>query len=124
MRAEWRKQRDRSDGGALDLKQGAGALLDIQFLLQGMALLHAHAHPSLVVHADTSGLLAACAEAGVLPAEDVGALAMAHAELLARALSATLAGEHRVVSRDLVLDARCAKVLEVARRAGFDFGAG
>jgi hypothetical protein len=28
-----------------------------------------------------------------------------------------------VVPRDLVLDARCAKVLEAARRAGFDFGA-
>jgi glutamate-ammonia-ligase adenylyltransferase len=123
MRAEWRKQRDRSDGGALDLKQGAGALLDIQFLLQGLVLLHAHAQPSLAVHADIPGLLAACAEAGVLPGADVDALATAHAELLARALSATLAGEHRVVPRDLVLDARCAKVLEAARRAGFDFGA-
>jgi glutamate-ammonia-ligase adenylyltransferase len=123
MRAEWRKQRDRSDGGALDLKQGAGALLDIQFLLQGLVLLHAHAQPSLAVHADTPGLLAACAKAGVLPGADVDALATAHAELLARALSATLAGEHRVVPRDLVLDARCAKVLEAARRAGFDFGA-
>jgi len=123
MRAEWRKQRDRSDGGALDLKQGAGALLDIQFLLQGLVLLHAHAHPELVTHADTQGLLAACVQAGVLAAEDADALAIAHAELLERALSATLAGEHRVVSRDLVLDARCAKVLEVARRAGFDFGA-
>jgi hypothetical protein len=29
-----------------------------------------------------------------------------------------------VVPRDLVLDARCKKVLDVARRAGFDFGAG
>lgn len=124
MRSEWRKQRDRSDGTSLDLKQGAGALLDIQFLLQGLVLLHAHAHPALIAHADTQGLLAACARTGVLPAEDVDALTTAHAELLARALSATLAGEHRVVPRDLVLDARCAKVLEVARRAGFDFGAG
>jgi glutamate-ammonia-ligase adenylyltransferase len=123
MRAEWRKQRDRSDAGSLDLKQGAGALLDIQFLLQGLVLLHAHGQPSFVAHADTPGLLAACAEAGVLPPEDVDALVVAHAELLARALSATLAGERRVVPRDLVLDARCAKVLEVARRAGFDFGA-
>ncbi|WHZ20259.1 MAG: [glutamate--ammonia ligase]-adenylyl-L-tyrosine phosphorylase [Rhodanobacteraceae bacterium] len=123
MRAEWRKQRDRSDAGALDLKQGAGALLDIQFLLQGLVLAHAHAHPELAAHGDTPCLLAACVQAGVLTGEDAGALGVAHAELLARALSATLAGEHRVVPRDLVLDARCAKVLEVARRAGFDFGA-
>ena len=123
MRSEWRKQRDRSDAGSLDLKQGAGALLDIQFLLQGLVLLHAHAHPGLAARGDTPRLLAACAEAGVL-ADDADGLAVAHAELLSRALSATLAGQHRVVPRDLVLDARCRKVLDVARRAGFDFGAG
>jgi glutamate-ammonia-ligase adenylyltransferase len=123
MRAEWRKQRDRSDAGSLDLKQGAGALLDIQFLLQGLVLLHAHAQPALATHGDTPGVLAACAQAGVLDAGDAGELGTAHAELLARALSATLAGRHRVVPRDLVLEARCTKVLDVARRAGFDFGA-
>ncbi|MGN6788451.1 MAG: bifunctional [glutamate--ammonia ligase]-adenylyl-L-tyrosine phosphorylase/[glutamate--ammonia-ligase] adenylyltransferase [Rhodanobacteraceae bacterium] len=124
MRGEWRRQRDRSDAGSLDLKQGAGALLDIQFLLQGLVLLHAHVHPGLATHGDTPHLLAACAETSVLPAEDAEALATAHAELLSRALSATLAGQRRVVPRDLVLDARCAKVLDVARRAGFDFSVG
>ncbi|MGH8190861.1 MAG: bifunctional [glutamate--ammonia ligase]-adenylyl-L-tyrosine phosphorylase/[glutamate--ammonia-ligase] adenylyltransferase [Rhodanobacteraceae bacterium] len=121
MRADWRAQRDRSDAGYLDLKQGAGALLDIQFLLQGMVLMHAHRQPELTVHGDTPRLLSACADAGVLSKSDSDALHTAHAELLARALSATLAGAHRVVERDLVLDARCAKVLEVARRAGFHF---
>jgi glutamate-ammonia-ligase adenylyltransferase len=122
MRAEWRAQRDRSDAGHLDLKQGAGALLDIQFLLQGLVLMHAHAHPELAVHADTPRQLDDCVRTGTLPADAAEALHVAHAELLARALSATLAGTHRVVPRDLVLDARCTKVLEVARRAGFDFG--
>lgn len=122
MRAEWRRQRDRSDGGSLDLKQGAGALLDIQFLLQGLVLLHAHAHPALVAHSDTPRLITASAGAGVLMSEDAEVLATTHAELLERALSATLAGQRRLVPRDLVLDARCAKVLDVARRAGFDFG--
>lgn len=123
MRAEWRRQRDRSDSGALDLKQGAGALLDIQFLLQGLVLLHAHAHPELAAHVDTPSVLADCVEADVLPERDVEALQSAHVELLSRALSATLAGQHRVVSRDLVLDARCTRVLDIAHRAGFDFGA-
>jgi glutamate-ammonia-ligase adenylyltransferase len=124
MRAEWRAQRDRSDAGYLDLKQGAGALLDVQFLLQGLVLMHAHAYPELAAHGDTPRLLDACARTGVLAVREAEALRTAHAELLARALSVTLAGRHRVVPRDLVLDARCAKVLEVARRAGFDFGAG
>lgn len=121
MRADWRAQRDRSNAGYLDLKQGAGALLDIQFLLQGLVLLHAHTEPDLAAHGDTPRLLAACASAGVLSSEDVGALHTAHAELLARALSATLANEHRVLPRDLVFDARCAKVLAIARAAGFNF---
>jgi glutamate-ammonia-ligase adenylyltransferase len=122
MRAEWRKQRDRSDAEVLDLKQGAGALLDIQFLLQGLVLMHAHALPELTVRGDTPGLLAACVAANVLSSADADALAIAHAELLGRALAATLAGGHRVAPRDLILDARCAKVLDVARRAGFAFG--
>ncbi|HEX7326615.1 MAG TPA: bifunctional [glutamate--ammonia ligase]-adenylyl-L-tyrosine phosphorylase/[glutamate--ammonia-ligase] adenylyltransferase [Rhodanobacteraceae bacterium] len=123
MRAEWRAQRDRSDAGALDLKQGAGALLDIQFLLQGLVLLHAREMPALVASGDTPSLLAACAAAGLLAHDAADALAAAHAELLQRALSATLAGTHRVVPRDLVLDARCHAVLAVARAAGFDFAA-
>ena len=123
MRADWRRQRDRSDAALLDLKQGADALLDIQFLLQGLVLLHAHAHPALAAPGDTARLLAACVQAGIVSAADAALLATAHAELLERALSATLAGQHRVVPRDLVLQARCAKVLEVARRAGFEFGA-
>lgn len=122
MRAEWRRQRDRSDAGRLDLKQGAGALLDIQFLLQGLVLAHANAQPALVAARDTPRLLAACVNAGILSPDDADALGTAHAELLARALSATLADQHRVVPRDLILDARCAKVLDVALRAGFDFG--
>jgi hypothetical protein len=84
--------------------------------------MHAHAQPELAVHGDSPRLLDACARAGILSADDTGAVHIAHAELLARALSVTLAGRHRVVPRDLVLEARCAKVLDVARRAGFDFG--
>ncbi|HEU0277950.1 MAG TPA: bifunctional [glutamate--ammonia ligase]-adenylyl-L-tyrosine phosphorylase/[glutamate--ammonia-ligase] adenylyltransferase [Rhodanobacteraceae bacterium] len=122
MRAEWRRQRDRSDADTLDLKQGAGTLLDIQFLLQGLVLLHAHAHPELALPTDTPALLAACAKSGVLPPADAELLGTAHAELLARALLATLANRHRVAPRDLLLNAQCAKVLDVARRAGFEFG--
>lgn len=121
MRGEWRRQRDRSDARVLDLKQGPGALLDIQFLVQGLVLVHAHARPELAAEEAMPGLLAACAQAGVLPVADADALAIAHAELLDRALSATLAGGHRVAPRDLVLEARCRSVLDIARRAGFDF---
>jgi glutamate-ammonia-ligase adenylyltransferase len=122
MRAEWRARRDRSNADRFDLKQGAGALLDIQFLLQGLVLTSASTHPMLADRGDTEGALTACVQAGVLPADDAAVLRDAHVGLLAMALSETLSGRRRVVPRDLVTEARSRTVLAVARRAGFDFG--
>ena len=45
----------------LDLKQGAGTLLDIEFLLQALVLMHAHAHPGLLASGNTAALIAAAA---------------------------------------------------------------
>ncbi len=42
MRQRWRRERDRSDADHIDLKQGHGALLDLEFLLQILVLSHAH----------------------------------------------------------------------------------
>src|SRR5262249_7571213 len=54
MRARWRGERDRSTPQLLDLKQGAGALLDIEFLLQALVLMHAHAQPALLASRNTA----------------------------------------------------------------------
>ncbi|HEX7129896.1 MAG TPA: bifunctional [glutamate--ammonia ligase]-adenylyl-L-tyrosine phosphorylase/[glutamate--ammonia-ligase] adenylyltransferase [Rhodanobacteraceae bacterium] len=121
MRAQWRAERDRSDPSHLDLKQGAGGLLDIEFLLQGLVLRHAARHPALAAPTDTPGLIAACAAAAVLPERDAQELLDAHAALLSRALGCTLEARPRVVARDAELSAICAGVLRIAREAGFDF---
>jgi glutamate-ammonia-ligase adenylyltransferase len=122
MRAQWRAERDRSQASRFDLKQGAGGLLDIEFLLQGLVLRQAARHPGLTAPTDTPGLIAACAAAGVLPERDAQELLDAHAALLARALNCTLEATPRVLERDAQLSAICASVLRVAREAGFDFG--
>ncbi len=121
MRAQWRTERDRSDAQAFDLKQGAGGLLDIEFLLQGLVLLNAERHPRLAERTDTPGLIARCAGAGVLPEADARRLREAHALLLARSLACTLDARPRLVSRDETLTSTAAKVLRVARAGGFDF---
>ncbi|WP_082306480.1 bifunctional [glutamate--ammonia ligase]-adenylyl-L-tyrosine phosphorylase/[glutamate--ammonia-ligase] adenylyltransferase [Mizugakiibacter sediminis] len=124
MRARWRAERDRSDALQLDLKQGEGALLDIEFLLQGLLLRHAAAAPALLRHTATPALIAACAEAGALDAAQAAALREAHAELLARALTCTLDARPRVAPRSEALEALCARVTAIARACGFDFGTG
>ncbi|MEO7149317.1 MAG: bifunctional [glutamate--ammonia ligase]-adenylyl-L-tyrosine phosphorylase/[glutamate--ammonia-ligase] adenylyltransferase [Rhodanobacteraceae bacterium] len=121
MRVQWRAERDRSDARKLDLKQGAGALLDIEFLLQGLVLQHAVEHPALTGCTDTPGLIDACGETSLLSRQDADALRGAHAELLARALSSTLDARPRVVPRDETLAQSSANVLRIARDAGFDF---
>ncbi|MEO6967437.1 MAG: bifunctional [glutamate--ammonia ligase]-adenylyl-L-tyrosine phosphorylase/[glutamate--ammonia-ligase] adenylyltransferase, partial [Rhodanobacteraceae bacterium] len=121
MRAQWRVERDRSDAQRLDLKQGAGALLDIEFLLQGLVLLHAAEYPALAAITGTPELIDACAAASLLSRRDADTLRGAHSELLVRALGSTLGARPRVVPRDETLARTCAEVLRIACMAGFDF---
>jgi glutamate-ammonia-ligase adenylyltransferase len=122
MRARWRAERDRSTASVLDLKQGAGALLDIEFLLQALVLMHAHAHPGLLADGNTVALINAAAAAGILDERQAHALAAAHADLLGRALACTLDARPRLVARDAVLAQHCAAVLAAAAAVGLAFG--
>ena len=121
MRARWRVERDRSTTALLDLKQGAGALLDIEFLLQALVLMNAHAHPHLLDSGNTAALIESVAAAGVVTAQQAHDLAAAHTELLARALACTLDARPRLVARDALLARHTAAVLSVAGNAGLRF---
>ncbi|HET7269162.1 MAG TPA: bifunctional [glutamate--ammonia ligase]-adenylyl-L-tyrosine phosphorylase/[glutamate--ammonia-ligase] adenylyltransferase [Oleiagrimonas sp.] len=121
MRHRWRGERDRSDATRLDLKQGPGALLDIEFLLQAQVLAHAEQHPSLIDGTATSALLASCREAGVIEPDQAEVLVQAHALMLSRALSCTLDDRPRVAARDAELIGHSQRVLAVARELGYVF---
>lgn len=122
MRARWRAERDRSDAAQLDLKQGAGALLDIEFLLQAVVLAHAAAHPSLLDVSDSASLIRAAATSALLSAEQADALLQAHAVFLEAALACTLDARPRIAPRSEVLDKAVAQVLDVARAVGLAYG--
>jgi glutamate-ammonia-ligase adenylyltransferase len=122
MRARWRVERDRSTAALLDLKQGAGALLDIEFLLQALVLMNANARPELLASGNTAELIAAAATAGVVTPAQARDLAAAHAELLAHSLACTLDARPRLVPRDTTLARHTAAVLSVAAAAGLGFG--
>ncbi len=122
MRARWRVERDRSTAALLDLKQGSGALLDIEFLLQALVLMNAHPHPRLLDSGSTAALIEAVAAAGVVTVQQARELAAAHAEMLARSLACTLDARPRLVARDALLARHTAAVLAVAAGAGLEFG--
>ena len=121
MRARWRAERDRSSAVLLDLKQGAGALLDIEFILQTLVLLRAHAHPQLLADSNTAGLIAQVQSVGVLDAGQGRDLALAHADLLTRALTCTLDARPRLAARDAELTRHSAAVLAIAAALGLGF---
>ncbi len=50
-----------------DLKQGAGGIVDIEFVVQYLVLAHAHEHPSLAVFSDNVRILDDVERLGLLP---------------------------------------------------------
>lgn len=120
MRARWRAHLDRSDTARMDLKQGAGGLVDIEFIAQSGVLAplpHAR-HPNDRWPTDTRALLATLAATGGLDAAIASRLIEAHATLLARALDATLDAAPRLVARDDELDQTAVSVADLLTEVG------
>ena len=61
-----------------DLKQDAGGIVDIEFMVQYAALAWSHGHPELLRYTDNIRILDGLADAGLLPAEDVALLQEAY----------------------------------------------
>ena len=71
MRQRMREELDHSKADEFDLKQGVGGIVDIEFMVQFGVLAYAHAHPALLDYTDNIRLLAAMADAGLMPVKDV-----------------------------------------------------
>ncbi len=116
MRARMRGELDRSTADRFDLKQGAGGLVDLEFLVQYLVLRDAAGQPDLLIPRATLQLLAAAGDAGLLDADTCAGLADAHATLLALALDCTLDRRTRqVLGSDALTRAR--GVIQAASRA-------
>ena len=71
MRAKMRKQLDKSSAQQFDLKQGAGGIGDIEFLVQYLVLKDANAEPAVIHYPDNIRQLGTLAAAGCLAVPDV-----------------------------------------------------
>jgi glutamate-ammonia-ligase adenylyltransferase len=124
MRGRMRAELDRGDAARFDLKQGAGGLVDMEFVLQAGVLLEAHRHAALLDPRDTPTLIDALASAGWLPVASVAALHAAHAVLLDAGLACTLDRRSRLTVPDASIMQARETISEVARAQGLPFPAG
>ncbi len=72
-----RQTRHLVTGGRFNLKYSPGGLVDVEYLVQGLQINHAHEHPELRL-ANTREAMAALARAGILSADDYVRLRKAH----------------------------------------------
>lgn len=100
MRAKMRAELDRSDAAHFDLKQGEGGLVDLEFLLQYLALRDSAEHRALSAPRDTAGLIRVARDAAIVEETMAARLLEAHAGLLALGLACTLDRRPRRVVED------------------------
>jgi len=121
MRRKMRAELDRSDAAMLDLKQGEGGLVDLEFLLQFLVLRDAGAHRELLASRATRALLDAVQVAGRFDAAVHAALVQAHADLLDTGLRCTLDRRPRRAARDERIERACAAIGAAVRAQGLRF---
>ncbi|WP_254574540.1 bifunctional [glutamate--ammonia ligase]-adenylyl-L-tyrosine phosphorylase/[glutamate--ammonia-ligase] adenylyltransferase [Stenotrophomonas acidaminiphila] len=124
MRARMRAELDRSDAARLDLKQGAGGLVDLEFLLQTGVLAGAASDPALCGPRETPRLVDALAASGWLPPATATALHAAHATLLDAGLSCTLDRRPRITVPTPEIESACAAITAAAVAQGLPFEPG
>jgi glutamate-ammonia-ligase adenylyltransferase len=112
MRERMRQSLDKSaiDEGKFDLKQGAGGIADIEFMVQFQVLNGAHRFPALCDYTDNIRLLASFAEYGLMAAEDATVLSDAYRALRAEAHRLTLQEQPALTTADRFVEERAAVV--------------
>ncbi len=78
---EMRRRIEAHHGAGLDLKRGAGGIVDVEFMAQFLVLAHAHAHPGLAKYSDNVRILEEAGMTGVLPQEEAERLVLAYLAL-------------------------------------------
>ncbi|MCD0245639.1 bifunctional [glutamate--ammonia ligase]-adenylyl-L-tyrosine phosphorylase/[glutamate--ammonia-ligase] adenylyltransferase [Xanthomonas melonis] len=124
MRARMRAELDRGDAGRMDLKQGAGGLVDLEFLLQAGVLQQAAQHPAVLEVCQTPALIEALVRAQWLPADLARPLHEAHATLVDAGLGCTLDRRPRLIAPTPAIQQARRHIFAAARAQGLEFPVG
>ena len=101
MRLQMRAELDAAETDKFHLKQGAGGIVDIEFMVQYQVLRWVETWPQLLQYTDTVRLLETLAQVGVFSADDAQSLIEAYRCFRGRVHHLTLRGE------PVILDADC-----------------
>ena len=108
MRTKMRAHLDKPKAGRWDVKQGAGGLIDVEFIVQYLVLASAAAHPEVVRWPDVWRQLDALADARQLPRETAATLLEAQRSYRAHLHQQLLRGESADASADEFAPTRAA----------------
>ncbi|RON10671.1 bifunctional glutamine synthetase adenylyltransferase/deadenyltransferase [Pseudomonas brassicacearum] len=100
-----------------DLKQDAGGIVDIEFMVQYAALAWSDAHPSLLRYTDNIRILEGLEEVGLMPAEDASLLREVYKAYRSAAHRQALQNEAGVIPGDQFVAER-REVLRIWRELG------
>jgi glutamate-ammonia-ligase adenylyltransferase len=100
MRERMRRELSRSGDGEFDVKQDAGGIIDIEFLVQYLVLRNARAHEEVITYTDNLRQLQALAGIGAITQADAEALFTAYRRYRGGQHARALRGERRAVVRD------------------------
>ncbi|KAF1708399.1 bifunctional [glutamate--ammonia ligase]-adenylyl-L-tyrosine phosphorylase/[glutamate--ammonia-ligase] adenylyltransferase [Pseudoxanthomonas sacheonensis] len=125
MRLKMRAELDRSDAARFDLKQGAGGLVDLEFLLQFLVLRDSSSHAALLGPRDTQGLIDALRKTGTLDETQSQTLLRIHDYFVSEGLNCTLDRRPRLLPESESVTVARLVVSAAARAQGlvFDNGA-
>ncbi len=106
MRRRMRDELQKKAAGQFDLKQGAGGIVDIEFMVQFAVLAGAQAHPSLIEFTDTIRLLEGMGENGLMAVADTALLTDAYQQYRGRLHRLALQEQGRLVAESEFVDLR------------------
>ena len=104
MREKMRNHLDKSTNELVDIKQGVGGLVDIEFLAQYLVLAYCHKHESLSQCCDNLSIFKQLSNLEILTEKDQQLLANCYQELRGLGHKETLQNEVLLVSKDVVTE--------------------
>jgi len=99
MREKMRKHLDKSTEHKVDIKQGLGGLVDIEFLAQFLVLAYGHKHPSLMSACDNLGIFKQLNASGLLTEQEKNLLSDVYQNLRGLGHQAAMQNESSLMEK-------------------------
>ena len=116
MRERMRQAFGSTEAGKMHLKQDAGGIADIEFIVQYLVLAHSKKHPQLLAYTDNVRVLDTVSALALLPEEQCRVLREAYLVLREQLHRQALDEQPAIVEKTEKLEKLCAAVIELRKR--------